>query len=74
MFSTVCLGKENGEDINPGEIFLSRAHIFYPPKLGGKAREKSAVTALLHKYPVSLSSHSYKHNGYKHNNLSLKHL
>ena len=54
---------------NPGESFLSWAHIFDPPKSGGKVGEKSAVTPLLHKYHVSLSSQSYKHN-----NLSLKHL
>ena len=54
---------------NPRESFLSWAHIFYPPKLGGKDGEKSAIKPLLHKYPVSLSSQSYKHN-----NLSFKHL
>ena len=63
-----------GKTENPGESFLSWAYIFYLPKLGGKAGEKSAVIALLHKYPVSLSFHSYKHNDYKHDNISLKHL
>ena len=53
LFSTVWLGRENGEDRKPGK----------------KCGEKSVVKALLHKYPVSLSSHSYKHN-----KLSLKHL
>ena len=37
---------------NLGESFLSRAHIFDPPKSGGKAGEKSVVTTLLHKYPL----------------------
>ena len=32
---------------NLGEKFLSRAHNFFPPNLGGKAREENCVPAIL---------------------------
>ena len=37
---------------NPGENFLSRAHILDPPKSGGKSERESAFITLLHKYPL----------------------
>ena len=52
LFSFIWLEKENGKDSKTREKVLSQAHIFYPPKSGGKAGEKSVVTALLHKYPL----------------------
>ena len=69
VFHYLVGGRKIWEKENIGENFPSWAHFFYPPKSVGKCGEKSAVKALLHKFPVSLSSH-----GYKHNNLSLKHL
>ena len=52
LFSLFGLGRKIERRENPGENFLSRAHIFYAPKLGGKSERKSAFTALLHKYPL----------------------
>ena len=56
------------------KFFSPEPTIFILPNMEEKVGEKSALIALLHKCPLSLSSHSYKHNGYKHNDLSLKHL
>ena len=52
LFSLFGLGRKIERRENPGENFLSWAHIFYAPKLGGKSERKSAFTALLHKYPL----------------------
>ena len=41
------IGWKIGRKENPRENFLSRAHIFHPPKSGWKPGEKSALTALL---------------------------
>ena len=68
-FSLFGWRRKIGEIENMGENFSSQAHFFFPPKLGGKCEEKSDVKAFLHKYSVSFSFHSYKHN-----NLSLIHL
>ena len=50
---------------NSGENFSLGLTIFILPNLEENCGEESALTALLQKCP---------HNGYKHNNLSLKHL
>ena len=51
------------------KFFSPGPTIFILPNQEENRGEKSALTTLLQKCP-----HSYKHNGYKHNNLSLKHL
>ena len=51
------------------KVFSSRPTIFILLNREEKAGEKSALTTLLHKCPLSLSYHNYKHN-----NLSLKQL
>ena len=56
VFSTVWQIRENGEEENPGESFLSWAHNFHPPKSGGKSGEESAVKALLPKYLLPMST------------------
>ena len=56
LFSTIWLAKENRRDRNRGESFPSRTHFFNPPKSRGKCGEKSAMKALLHKYPLTCPS------------------
>ena len=47
----LCLameGKQETEEVeNPEEKFLSRAHKFFPPKSGGKARGENYLSAVL---------------------------
>ena len=69
LLFTVWLEKENRRDRKHGREFFLPGPLFFPPKLGGKCEEKSDVKAFLHKYSVSFSFRSYKHN-----NLSLIHL
>ena len=40
-------GRKIGGVKNPGEKFLSRAHKFFPPKSGGKARGENCTEAVL---------------------------
>ena len=56
LFSTIWLAKENRRDRNRGESFPSQTHFFNPPKSRGKCGEKSAMKALLHKYPLTCPS------------------
>ena len=49
---------------NPREKFLSRAHNFFPPNLGGKAREENCVPAILLECPPinpSFKTFTYPH-------------
>ena len=49
---------------NPGEKFLSRAHNFFPPDLGGKAREENFVPTILLECPPinpSFKTFTYPH-------------
>ena len=39
--------QETGEVENPEEKFLFRAHKFFPPKSGGKARGENYLSAVL---------------------------
>ena len=45
-------GRKTGEVENPREKFFSRAHKFFPPKSGGKARGENCLSAVLPLYPV----------------------
>ena len=40
-------GEKTGGVENPGEKFLSQAHKFFTPKLGGKARGENCLRAVL---------------------------
>ena len=51
-FSSVRHWMKNRRVENPGEKFLSRAHNFFPPDLGGKAREENCVPAILLECPL----------------------
>ena len=59
MFYTVRLRKENRKDRKLGRKFSLLCSLFYPPKSGEKCGEKSAVKALLHKYTLSPTPHSW---------------
>ena len=59
LFYTVWLRKENRKDRKLGRKFSLLCSLFYPPKSGEKCGEKSAVKALLHKYTLSPTPHSW---------------
>ena len=58
LFYTVWLRNENRKDKKLVRKFSLLGSFFYPLKSGEKCEEKSAVKALLHKYPLSPTPHS----------------
>ena len=59
LFYIVWLRNENRKDRKLVRKFSLMGSLFYPPKSGEKCEEKSAVKALLHKYPLSPTPHSW---------------